>query len=82
MLPMFRGAEKVFRHILVPIAGLQELLVRKDADQVMKQAMNDLPPERRALVLKEIAGAFEKGATAEPKAKTGPVSPSGYTQIV
>jgi hypothetical protein len=25
MLPMFRGADKVFRKILVPLAGLQEV---------------------------------------------------------
>lgn len=27
MLPMFRGADKVFRKILVPLAGLQEVSV-------------------------------------------------------
>lgn len=27
MLPMFRGADKVFRKVLVPLAGLQEVSV-------------------------------------------------------
>ena len=80
MLPLFRGAEQVFRNILVPIAGLQELLVRKDADLVMKQALVDLPPGRREIVLKEIAASFQKGASA--KVPTEQVSPTGYTQIV
>lgn len=80
MLPMFRGSEQVFRRILVPIAGLQEMLVRKDADRIRTQALAELPPERRALVMKEIAASFEKGATEDLSKK--PVSPDGYSEIV
>ena len=81
MLPMFRGSEKVFRTILVPIFGLEEMLVRKDVDQVRKQALLDIPPERREEVMKAIAESFAKSATEEPVDKT-PVSPDGYSQIV
>mmetsp|Transcript_12466 Transcript_12466/g.15797 ORF Transcript_12466/g.15797 Transcript_12466/m.15797 type:complete len:342 (-) Transcript_12466:535-1560(-) len=78
MLPLFRGAEHVFRNILVPLAGLQELLVRKDADLVRKQALADLPPERRALVMKEIADSFANSS----KGLETPASPTGYNSIV
>lgn len=78
MLPLFRGAEQVFRTILVPLAGLQELLVRKDAEVVRQQALADLPPERRALVMKEIAASFQRDETA---AAAKPVT-TGYNSIV
>ena len=63
---------QVFRSILVPIAGLQEMLVRRDAEAVKLAALADIPPERRQLVLKSIAETFEKGSKeAEVKAKEG-----------
>jgi TB2/DP1, HVA22 family len=55
MLPMFQGADKVFRHILVPLAGLQELLLLKDAMHVKKTMLKTLRPERAALVRRAIA---------------------------
>ena len=82
MLPLFRGADEVFRSILVPLAGLQELLAKRDADILKKQVLKDIAPERRALVMKEIAQSFEKSATEEPQGKPGSISPDGYTQIV
>ena len=82
MLPLFRGAEQVFRTILVPLAGLQELLVRKDAEEVKNAALKDLAPERRALVMKEIAKSFERSANEGSIPSAGPLSPGGYTQIV
>lgn len=71
MLPLFRGADTVFRSVLVPLAGLQEMLVRRDAEEVKRQALKDLPPERRALVMKAIAESFEKEAKNHGDAKTG-----------
>jgi len=58
MLPLFRGADEVFRNILVPLAGLHELLVRRDAEVLKKQALADVPHERRAHVLKEISASY------------------------
>ena len=55
MLPMFQGADKVFRKILVPLAGLQELLMLRDAIAVKKKMLKDLPPERAKSVRKAIA---------------------------
>jgi len=48
------------------------LLVRRDAEVVKNQALADIPPERRALVMKAIAESFEKGAQeSETATKAG-----------
>ena len=68
MLPMFRGAEAIFRKILVPLAGLQELLMKKDADVVRRSILKDIPEHRRQSLMKEIGeffsdeSAFNKGS--------------------
>jgi len=59
MLPMFRGADKVFRKILVPLAGLQELLILRDSILIKKQMLKDLDPERALIVRKSIAKFFD-----------------------
>lgn len=71
MLPLFRGADTVFRSILVPLAGLQELLVRRDAEEVKRKALADIPPERRSIVMKAIAESFEKEAKVTDKGIQG-----------
>lgn len=58
MLPMFKGADKMFRKILVPLAGLQELLILRDSIQIKKQLLRDLDPERATAVRRSIAGFF------------------------
>jgi len=52
---MFQGADKVFRKILVPLAGLQELLLLRDAIRVKRSMLRDLDPERARAVRKIIA---------------------------
>eukprot|EP00985_Skeletonema_marinoi_P031826 scaffold37823_cov201-Skeletonema_marinoi.AAC.2 len=64
MLPMFRGADKIFRKVLVPLAGLHELLVLRDAITIKKQMLKDLDPERAAVVQKSIAKFFD-GSTSD-----------------
>lgn len=59
MLPMFRGADKVFRKFLVPLAGLQELLILRDSIMIKKQLLKDLDPERAQLVRKSISKFFD-----------------------
>jgi len=59
MLPMFRGADKMFRKILVPLAGLQELLILRDSIQIKKQLLKDLDAERATVVRKSIASFFD-----------------------
>ena len=36
--------------------------MRRDAEEVRRMALKDIPPERRALVLKAIADSFDKEA--------------------
>ena len=55
MLPMFGGASKVFRKILVPLVGLKELLMLRDAIAVKKKMLRDLDPERARVVRRAIA---------------------------
>jgi len=64
MLPMFQGADKVFRKILVPLAGLQELLLLRDAMAIKKRMLKDLDPERAAVLQKCIAKFFD-GSSAD-----------------
>mmetsp|Transcript_13044 Transcript_13044/g.19194 ORF Transcript_13044/g.19194 Transcript_13044/m.19194 type:complete len:384 (-) Transcript_13044:150-1301(-) len=59
MLPMFGGADKIFRKILVPLAGLQELLMMRDAIAIKKSMLKDLDPERARSVRKAIAKFYE-----------------------
>lgn len=67
MLPMFQGADKVFRKILVPLAGLQEMLMLSDAIQVKKRMLKDLPPDRAKAVRKAIAKFYDDDDdTADP----------------
>lgn len=55
MLPMFQGADKLFRNVLVPVFGLRELLMLRDAITVKKSMLRDLDPERAKVVRKAIA---------------------------
>lgn len=64
MLPMFRGADKVFRKVLVPLAGLNELLYLRDSIMIKKQLLRDLPPERAAVLQKSIAKFFDGSSSA------------------
>jgi hypothetical protein len=67
MLPMFGGADKVFRKVLVPLAGLKELLMLSDAIRVKKTMLKDLDPERAKIVRKAIAKFYDDDDdTADP----------------
>lgn len=68
MLPMFGGADKVFRKVLVPLAGLQELLMLSDAIRVKRSMLKDLDPERARIVRKAIAKFYDDDDdTADPE---------------
>lgn len=69
MLPMFQGADKVFRKILVPLAGLQEMLMLRDAIAIKKDMLKNLPPHRAKSVRKAIAKFYDDDDdTADPTA--------------
>ena len=69
MLPMFQGSDKIFRKILVPAAGLQEMLLLRDAMKIKKQLFKDLDPERAKTVRKAIAKFYDDDAdeSGDPK---------------
>ena len=58
MLPMFGGADKVFRNILVPLSGLEEMLLLRDAYLVRKRIYAKLKPERVSIVRSAISRFF------------------------
>ena len=68
MLPMFTGADKLFRKVLVPLSGLQEMLMLRDAIQVKKQMLRDLDPERAKAVRQAIAKFYsdDDAVTVDP----------------
>ena len=55
MLPMFEGSNKIFREVLVQIAGLQEMLLLHDAIKIKHEMLKDFSPERAKLVRASIA---------------------------
>jgi len=65
---MFQGADKLFRKVLVPLAGLQEMLLLRDAIQVKKQMLLDLPPARAKAVRQAIARFYadDEARTVDP----------------
>jgi hypothetical protein len=70
MLPMFQGADKFFRKVLVPLAGLNEMLLLRDAIAIKKSMLKDLDPERAKTVRKAIAKFYDDDddETADPAA--------------
>ena len=58
MLPMFNGADVVFRNVLVPIAGQREALLLKDAKQLAKTMVKQLPASRHGEAGEAVAQAF------------------------
>ena len=58
MLPMFNGADVIFRNVLVPIAGQREALLLKDAKTLAKSMIKQLPASRHGEAGEAIAEAF------------------------
>ena len=59
-LPMFRGAEVVFRSILVPLSGQYENMLLQDAMAVKMGIEGVIPAEHREGVLQRAAQVFTK----------------------
>jgi len=58
MLPMFDGSMKVFRNILVPLCGQQELLIIRDAHLLAEQLLKKIPVDRQEYARQQAANAF------------------------
>jgi hypothetical protein len=57
-LPMFNGAEVVFRRVLVPLSGQYEQMLLRDAWMVRSQMVSSIPEKQRAGVLVKAAALF------------------------
>ena len=58
MLPMFDGSTLIFREVLIPILGCQELLYLRDARALAAQFVQKLPAHRQESARREAAKAF------------------------
>jgi len=58
MLPMFGGAEKIFRKVLVPLFKLEEYLMLRDAFFVKKRIWSELDADRSIAMRTAIAKLF------------------------
>ena len=59
MLPMFNGAEKVFRKVLVPLARLQDMLLLRDAVDMKKRIVAELDEEQGKAVKRAIVEYYD-----------------------
>ena len=51
MLPVFNGADSIFRGILVPVFGLKAQLLRRDARVLAEETTKGLTEEQKAAVV-------------------------------
>ncbi len=67
MLPMFDGANKIFREVLVPLFRLEEFLVKRDAEDLKRMTLSAILPERRKMVLQSMSDTFRAGSEEASK---------------
>lgn len=60
MVPVFNGATKVFRNILVPLARQQEMLILRDSLKLKQELMRQLPKDRADRLRRAVAASFGK----------------------
>ena len=59
MLPVFNGADSIFRGILVPVFGLKAQLLRRDARVLAEETTKGLTEEQKAAVV----ASFNEGVS-------------------
>mmetsp|Transcript_7208 Transcript_7208/g.13450 ORF Transcript_7208/g.13450 Transcript_7208/m.13450 type:complete len:418 (-) Transcript_7208:204-1457(-) len=62
-LPMFNGADYVFRQVLVPLTGQYENLILRDVHNVKMVIMESVPEKHRSRVLQRAADMLSKTET-------------------
>lgn len=62
LLPMFNGADQVFRRVLVPLFNLRREMIKRDARMLMTEVTRKLPESHRASFSAELATIFQMGA--------------------
>lgn len=65
MLPMVDGSMKVFRNVLVPLLGQQELLIIRDAQALAGELLQKIPVDRQEHARQQAASAFVKASDTE-----------------
>jgi len=79
MIPIINGAEKVFRKILVPLAGLQDMLLLRDAIRLKEDIEKHIPESsRNAKMRKQLVSIFNDMDDKKKKGSTS-VSSAGET---
>ena len=56
----FRGADSVFRNILVPLSGQYEAMLLRDIYMVKEEMMKKIPKKSRERALEKAAAIFDK----------------------
>lgn len=64
-LPMFKGAEAVFRNVLVPLSGQYENMLLRDAQMVRQEMERKIPTKMRAKALSKAASIFSASTRAK-----------------
>jgi hypothetical protein len=70
MVPLFQGADKIYRSVFVPVFGLHRELFLRDA-MVMKRSLEErIPKETHSSFKKELADVFLTENYGQKDAKT------------
>jgi len=72
MLPMFKGADAIFRSILVPLSGQTEMLMLRDASILRMELESKIPESRRAQVLDAVSKTFAADNSKMPSVRRRP----------
>mmetsp|Transcript_57269 Transcript_57269/g.121541 ORF Transcript_57269/g.121541 Transcript_57269/m.121541 type:complete len:433 (+) Transcript_57269:62-1360(+) len=59
-LPIFNGADYVFRKVLVPLTGQYENLILRDVHRVKMEIESNMPEQHRSRLLQKAADMFRK----------------------
>lgn len=60
LLPMFNGAEQVFRRVLSPLFGLRAEMIKRDARILIAEVTSKLSEKDQSDTLKAISGEISK----------------------
>ena len=69
LLPMFNGAEQVFRRALAPVFGLRSEMIQRDARILIAEVTSKLPEREQSATLAAISGEISKVARKPVKAE-------------
>ena len=80
MLPFTKGADRVFRQILVPLFNMRADLIKKDAALLVKDLSTKLPEAKRASVSSDIAAMFGAAHPQPARSKSPATTKPGKSE--